>query len=294
MGSSAANQGETGVARCDHREGRGGECLCGQDRSPRSAAKSSARADRTRRVGPNGRVVIVAAVSPTWREQRGSRRAPVEVKVATSTTSSTFHPLLDQVATAGLDAADVAYPSARPVRGSANTRFLVHGRSPTSTSSTGRSGSRTVLSSPTRTSSWRAAATAASRSAGSRRSTRLSLSPSTTRGGVGRNKVLAGPSSTPTATPPSPAVASPWSGWWAAGRPGSRRRACCSSSSTSRSDTTGSTSTPTAAGSSPRRVRAVDRRASCRRRASTPRRNCAHAASTFGSARRSLRSHRPG
>ncbi len=127
MGSSALNQGETGVARCDHREGRGGECLCGQDRSPRSAAKSSARADRTRRVGPNGRVVIVGGGFAGLAAAARLAGAPVEVQVVDRHNFHTFQPLLYQVATAGLDAADVAYPIRTIVRGSANTRF-VHGR----------------------------------------------------------------------------------------------------------------------------------------------------------------------
>lgn len=53
--------------------------------------------------------------------------APVEVQVVDQHNFHTFQPLLYQVATAGLDAADVAYPIRTILRGSSNTRF-VHGR----------------------------------------------------------------------------------------------------------------------------------------------------------------------
>ncbi len=120
----SANRGETGVARCAHREGGERVCLRGQDRSHHS---SSARADRTRRVSANGRVVIVGGGFAGLAAAARLAGAPVEVQVVDQHNFHTFQPLLYQVATAGLDAGDVAYPIRTIVRGSANTRF-VHGR----------------------------------------------------------------------------------------------------------------------------------------------------------------------
>ena len=94
---------------------------------PIAPQRSSARADRTRRVSANGRVVIVGGGFAGLAAAARLAGAPVEVQVVDQHNFHTFQPLLYQVATAGLDAGDVAYPIRTIVRGFANTRF-VHGR----------------------------------------------------------------------------------------------------------------------------------------------------------------------
>jgi NADH dehydrogenase len=73
------------------------------------------------------RVVIVGGGFAGLAAARRLAGAPVEVEVVDQHNFHTFQPLLYQVATAGLDPADVAYPIRTILRRAPNTRFI-HGR----------------------------------------------------------------------------------------------------------------------------------------------------------------------
>ena len=73
------------------------------------------------------RVVIVGGGFAGLAAARRLTGAPVEVEVVDQHNFHTFQPLLYQVATAGLDPADVAYPIRTVLRRAPNARF-VHGR----------------------------------------------------------------------------------------------------------------------------------------------------------------------
>ncbi len=73
------------------------------------------------------RVVIVGGGFAGLAAARRLAGAPVEVEVVDQHNFHTFQPLLYQVATAGLDPADVAYPIRTILRRAPNARF-VHGR----------------------------------------------------------------------------------------------------------------------------------------------------------------------
>ncbi len=70
------------------------------------------------------RVVIVGAGFAGLAAARRLAGAPVEVKVVDQHNYHTFQPLLYQVATAGLDSADVAYPVRTIFRRTPNVRFI--------------------------------------------------------------------------------------------------------------------------------------------------------------------------
>ena len=73
------------------------------------------------------RVVIVGGGFAGLAAARRLADAPVEVEVVDQHNFHTFQPLLYEVATAGLDPADVAYPIRTVLRRTPNAHF-VHGR----------------------------------------------------------------------------------------------------------------------------------------------------------------------
>ncbi len=74
-------------------------------------------------MAPKPRVVVIGAGFGGLAVVRGLREVPVEVTVVDRNNFHTFQPLLYQVATAGLNDADVAYPVRGILRRAGNATF---------------------------------------------------------------------------------------------------------------------------------------------------------------------------
>ena len=194
------------------------------------------------------RVVVIGAGFAGLSAVRHLRDQPVEVTVVDHHNFHTFQPLLYQVATAGLDPADVAYP-VRTIFGRDHNVVFRHGQAASvDLDGAARGPRRRRGPSTTTTSSSPPAPPPGSSACRARRNTRCRSTPWPTPATCGTTSSAA--SRRPTPGPRTSTAGRRPSWWWAGVPPGWRSRARWWSCSTWRSGATACASTPSAPGSS--------------------------------------------